>query len=151
MRAEGRGQKAEGIILTSPFGTQASPFRANKVWERFKPLPNKKTFCHLPSSFCLRLTYWSPRNSKLYDGTTSKVLQRQNHSCSACGLKLISDERVHLHHKDGNHDNWKRQNLVAVHESCHDYRHMGQRESQEHREPSAAKTARSDRTGRCGR
>ena len=97
------------------------------------------------------LTYWSPRNSKLYDGTTSKVLQRQNHSCSACGLKLISDERVHLHHKDGNHDNWKRQNLVAVHESCHDYRHMGQRESQEHREPSAAKTARSDRTGRCGR
>ena len=97
------------------------------------------------------LIYWSKRNSKLYDGTTSKVLQRQNHSCAICGLKFTTEERVHLHHKDGNHDNWKRQNLVAIHESCHDYRHMGKRESKEHREPSAVKTARSDRTRRCGR
>ena len=74
------------------------------------------------------LNYWSQRNSKLYDGTTSLVLQRQNHSCAVCGLKLTSEERVHLHHKDGNHDNWKRPNLLAVHESCHDYRHMGKRE-----------------------
>jgi group II intron reverse transcriptase/maturase len=70
------------------------------------------------------LTYWSKRNSKLYDGTTSKALKRQNHSCDVCGLKLNSDERVHLHHKDGNHDNWTRDNLVATHESCHDYLHM---------------------------
>ncbi len=97
------------------------------------------------------LTYWSKRNSKLYDGTTSKVLQGQNHSCAICGLKFTTEERVHLHHKDGNHDNWKRQNLVAIHESCHDYLHMGKRESKEHREPSAVKTARSDRTRRCGR
>lgn len=61
------------------------------------------------------LTYWSKRNSKLYDGTTSKVLQRQNHSCAICGLKFTTEERVHLHHLDGNHDNWKRQNLVAIH------------------------------------
>ncbi|MBC6435815.1 HNH endonuclease, partial [Nostoc sp. HG1] len=26
--------------------------------------------------------YWSERNSKLYDGTTSKVIKRQNHSCA---------------------------------------------------------------------
>ncbi len=75
------------------------------------------------------LTYWSRRNSKLYDGTTSKVLQRQNHSCGACGLKFTSEERVHLHHVDGNHNNWKWQNLVAIHESCHDYLHMGKCES----------------------
>ena len=90
------------------------------------------------------LTYWSKRNSKLYDGTTSKVLQRQHHSCAACGLKLTSEERVHLHHIDGNHDNWKRQNLVAIHESCHDYTHMGKRESQEHRKLGAGKPARPD-------
>ena len=75
------------------------------------------------------LTYWSKRNSKLYDGITSKVLQRQNHSCAACELKLTSEERVHLHHIDGNHDNWKWQNLVAIHESCHDYLHMSKCES----------------------
>ena len=70
------------------------------------------------------LTYWSERNSKLYDGITSKVLKRQNHSCARCGLKMTSEERVHLHHKDGNHHNWKDNNLEALHESCHDYVHM---------------------------
>jgi len=75
------------------------------------------------------LTYWSERNSKLYEGVTSKVLKRQNHSCAKCGLKTTSDERVHLHHKDGNHHNWKQNNLEALHESCHDYIHMSKGES----------------------
>ena len=75
------------------------------------------------------LTYWSERNSKLYDGATPKVLKRQNHSCARCGLKMTSEERVHLHHKDGNHHNWKSNNLEALHESCHDYIHMGKRHS----------------------
>lgn len=75
------------------------------------------------------LTYWSERNSKLYDDITSKVLKRQNHSCAKCGLKTTSDERVHLHHKDGNHHNWKFHNLEALHESCHDYLHMSKRHS----------------------
>ncbi|MGV0029378.1 group II intron reverse transcriptase [Phormidesmis priestleyi] len=70
------------------------------------------------------MAYWSERNSKLYDDETSKALKRQNHSCSHCGLKCTSEERVHLHHIDGNHNNWKVKNLLAVHESCHDYIHM---------------------------
>jgi RNA-directed DNA polymerase len=70
------------------------------------------------------LTYWSERNSKLYDGATSQALKKQNHTCGYCGLKMLSDERVHLHHVDGNHNNWKPKNLLAVHESCHDYHHM---------------------------
>ena len=70
------------------------------------------------------LTYWSQRNSKLYDGHTSKALKRQNHTCVACGLKFIGEEKVHLHHVDGNHGNWKQSNLVAIHRSCHNYEHM---------------------------
>jgi group II intron reverse transcriptase/maturase len=70
------------------------------------------------------ITYWSERNSKLYDGETSKALKRQNHACGHCRLKMLSEERVHLHHIDGNHNNWKTKNLLAVHESCHDYIHM---------------------------
>ncbi len=73
------------------------------------------------------ITYWSERNSKLYDGHTSRTLKRQHHSCASCGLKFVGDQRVHLHHSDGNHDNWKRENLEAIHESCHDYFHMGKR------------------------
>lgn len=76
------------------------------------------------------ITYWSERNSKLYDDHTSRALKRQNHTCGHCGMKCISDERVHLHHKDGNHNNWINKNLVAIHESCHDYVHMGKREQQ---------------------
>ncbi len=70
------------------------------------------------------IAYWSERNSKLYDGDTSKALKRQNHSCGYCGLKMLSDEKVHLHHVDGNHSNWKTKNLIAVHQSCHMYKHM---------------------------
>lgn len=75
------------------------------------------------------LVYWSERNSKLYDSHTAKALKNQHHSCGYCGLKMTSEERVHLHHLDGNHSNWRKGNLVAVHESCHDYIHMSRRES----------------------
>jgi RNA-directed DNA polymerase len=73
------------------------------------------------------VTYWSERNSKLYDGMTSKAVKKQNHKCTACGLTFIGEEKVHLHHVDGNHDNWDKKNLVAIHESCHDYVHMNNR------------------------
>jgi RNA-directed DNA polymerase len=70
------------------------------------------------------MVYWSERNSKLYGDDTSKALKRQNHSCKACELKFLGDERIHLHHVDGNHNNWKQNNLVAIHQSCHDFIHM---------------------------
>ena len=70
------------------------------------------------------IAYWSERNSKFYYGATSKVLKRQSHKCVQCGLKFMPDVRVHLHHADGNHNNWKKDNLLAIHESCHDYIHM---------------------------
>ena len=73
--------------------------------------------------------YWSERNSKLYDGETSKALKKQNHRCASCGLKFIDEERVHLHHIDRNHANWKKNNLEAIHESCHDYKHMSKNAS----------------------
>ena len=73
------------------------------------------------------ISYWSGRKSKLYDGATSKAINKQNRKCVACGLTFIGEEKVHLHHADGNHDNWDKKNLVAIHESCHDYVHMTNR------------------------
>ncbi|MEL6439139.1 MAG: reverse transcriptase domain-containing protein [Cyanobacteria bacterium J06621_8] len=69
------------------------------------------------------LTYWSARKSKLYTNHTSRALKRQNHQCGYCGMLFISDEKVHLHHVDGNHSNWKTNNLMAVHQSCHQHVH----------------------------
>ncbi len=97
------------------------------------------------------ITYWSERNSKLYNNETSKALKRQNHTCGHCGLKCTSEERVHLHHIDGNHNNWKTKNLLAVHESCHDYIHMSNEcKPQEYQEPDARKRARPVLTERDG-
>jgi RNA-directed DNA polymerase len=73
------------------------------------------------------MSYWSERKSKLYDGSTSKAIKKQDRECVACGLTFIGEDKVHLHHVDGNHDNWDKKNLVAIHESCHDYIHMDRR------------------------
>ncbi len=73
------------------------------------------------------ITYWSKRESKLDDGATSKCLKRQNHTCGKCGLRFMPGERIHLHHIDGNHDNWKAKNLTAIHQSCHQLTHMSKR------------------------
>jgi group II intron reverse transcriptase/maturase len=70
------------------------------------------------------IAYWSLRESKLYDGATSKAIKKQNHSCASCGHKFMPGHKIHLHHIDGDHTNWKKDNLVALHETCHDYIHM---------------------------
>ena len=77
------------------------------------------------------LVYWSKRNSKLYDDATSKALGRQDHSCGHCGLKFADEERIHLHHIDGNHNNWKKDNLMAVHQSCHQQLHWSRPKGQD--------------------
>ena len=96
----------------------------NKAFPGFPYAENKHIMVKgEKSAFDGDLCYWSERNSKLYDGETSKAIKRQNHTCGYCGLKMLSDEKVHLHHVDGNHNNWKTKNLIAVHESCHDQIH----------------------------
>ncbi|NEO17279.1 MULTISPECIES: reverse transcriptase domain-containing protein [unclassified Moorena] len=59
------------------------------------------------------LVYWSNRNSRLYSDATSEALKKQNQSCGHCGLRFMEDEDVHLHHIDGNHDNWSKKNLLS--------------------------------------
>ena len=75
------------------------------------------------------IIYWSERNSKEYNGITAKLLTKQKHTCGCCGMKFIHGEEIHLHHIDGNHNNWKPKNLVVIHQSCHQYIHMKQSES----------------------
>ncbi|NEQ87133.1 MAG: RNA-dependent DNA polymerase, partial [Moorea sp. SIO2I5] len=77
------------------------------------------------------LVYWSKRNSKIYDDATAKALKKQNHSCGYCGLKFAGEERIHLHHIDGNHNNWKKNNLMAVHQSCHQQIHWSRPKGQD--------------------
>ena len=114
-------------------------FRKQKSVNRYQSIKLvKKAFPHVSfsensfvnvtgdrSPFDGDVIYWSKRNSKLYDGKTAKLLNKQNHTCGYCGLRFTDDEDVHLHHKDGNHNNWMDKNLIAIHQSCHQYHHMG--------------------------
>jgi RNA-directed DNA polymerase len=69
------------------------------------------------------LIYWSKRNSKSYDGATLKRLKANKYRCHYCNHYFDTDERIELHHVDGNHNNWKARNLQVLHQSCHDIVH----------------------------
>ena len=69
------------------------------------------------------ILYWSKRNSKLYDGPTAQTLKKQLHLCGYCGRGFMDEQRIKLHHIDGNHSNWKPCNLSTIHQSCHDIVH----------------------------
>jgi 5-methylcytosine-specific restriction endonuclease McrA len=69
------------------------------------------------------LVYWSKRNSKYYNGPTVKTLKRNNYRCYLCNHYLYNEEKIELHHVDGNHNNWRPKNLQVLHQSCHDIVH----------------------------
>lgn len=64
-------------------------------------------------------SYWSKRKSNVYNSMTLRLLYKQSFTCSYCNFKFHDDERVHLHHIDGDHNNWKPYNVTVVHRSCH--------------------------------
>jgi len=64
------------------------------------------------------LSYWSERNSKLYNNDTSKALKRQSHKCGHCGLKMLSDEKVHLHHVPRLHTHEQKRKLRTSEAGC---------------------------------
>ncbi len=103
-------------------------YKANELCDKAFPKVGYKQNQHVnvkgtKSPYDGDLVYWSNRNSRLYSDATSNALKKQNHSCGHCGLKFTEDESVHLHHVDGNHDNWSKSNLLAVHQSCHQQIH----------------------------
>jgi RNA-directed DNA polymerase len=65
--------------------------------------------------------YWSKRENANYDGITARLLKQQNHKCRACNLSFLSGDIAELHHIDGNHSNWRSNNLAVLHRECHQY------------------------------
>ena len=73
-------------------------------------------------------TYWSQRKGA-YPGisqTVGMTLRKQKGKCAECGLYFLPDDRVEIHHIDGNYRNRRKENLTAVHGHCHDRIHQGQ-------------------------
>ncbi len=65
--------------------------------------------------------YWAKRENANYDGITARLLKKQNHKCTACNLSFISGDIAELHHIDGNHSNWRSNNLEVLHRECHQH------------------------------
>ncbi len=72
--------------------------------------------------------YWSQRKgaSPGISQTAGMTLRKQKAKCAECGLHFHSDDRVEIHHLDGNYRNRRKENLSAVHGHCHDRTHQGQ-------------------------
>lgn len=70
-------------------------------------------------------TYWVNRKSELYaDSPTGKAMKRQKLRCAHCNEPFLLSDIVELHHADGDHNNWKRRNLKAMHRECHQYQEV---------------------------
>lgn len=63
--------------------------------------------------------FWAKRNNKRFTGPLLTTLRRQNYRCKSCNLLFSTEERIELHHEDGNNNNNKWANLAALHRSCH--------------------------------
>jgi RNA-directed DNA polymerase len=53
----------------------------------------------------------------------AKILQQQHGVCPGCRQVIQAEEEVELHHRDGNHQNNQRGNLVLLHPNCHRQEH----------------------------
>lgn len=114
--------------------TKMNRYKAEELVKRAFPavLGTENRFVNVKgdvSPFNDDIVYWSQRESRHYDGATAKALFRQNHTCGCCGLKFADGERIHLHHMNGRHNDWKPKNLLAIHQSCHQYIHMSKSKS----------------------
>jgi RNA-directed DNA polymerase len=65
--------------------------------------------------------YWIRRRSKNNSelGVRAAIYDKQKGICEECDDWLENGEAVHVHHKDGNRENWRLSNLSLVHETCH--------------------------------
>lgn len=65
--------------------------------------------------------YWSKRQDLRYNTLSHKTAKRQKYKCGRCKLYFQSKERIELHHLDGNPNNNKYNNLIAIHRFCHQH------------------------------
>ena len=65
--------------------------------------------------------YWSRRQDLRYETLHYKMAKRQKYQCGRCKLYFQSKDRIEIHHMDGNPQNNRYKNLLAVHRSCHQF------------------------------
>ena len=70
-------------------------------------------------------SYWGTRRGKYIglDSVRGKLLKHQGGRCTHCRLYFTMEDKIELHHADGNPHNGKFLNLRLLHRICHDLVH----------------------------
>ena len=70
-------------------------------------------------------TYWTSRMGRApgIPPRVAKLLKRQNGACTHCRLCFRPEDKIEVHHLDGNHKNNAEHNLWLMHRHCHDDAH----------------------------
>ena len=109
------------------FGKKRSSMDKNLLLERVKDIFNGHTYkvngytnvrCN-KTPYDGDWVYWSKRQDLRYETLHYKIAKRQKYQCGKCKLYFQSKERIEIHHMDGNPQNNRYKNLMAVHRFCH--------------------------------
>ena len=68
--------------------------------------------------------YWARRSCKRYTGSLLKAAAKQKYHCFHCNNPFRAEDIIELHYKDGNNNNNRMTNLIALHRYCHQYQTM---------------------------
>ncbi len=70
-------------------------------------------------------SYWGTRRGKYIglDAARGKLLKHQGGRCTHCRLYFTMEDKIEIHHADGNHNNRQFINLRLLHLICHDLVH----------------------------
>jgi RNA-directed DNA polymerase len=99
-------------------------------WPRNTPVKRHVTLRKGVSPYDGNWSYWGTRRGKYIglETTRGKLLKHQGGRCTHCRLFFTVDDKIEIHHADGNHKNRQFTNLSLLHLICHDLIHgAGQR------------------------
>ena len=116
--------KGGGWVFTSKDGPRLTCHRYTRFRLHIKVKGNR-------SPYDGDWLYWGTK-LRSYPGIsplTSFLLRSQSGKCKYCGLNFLPDALIELHHLDGNHDDYRRQNLALLHRHCHDQAHSARNPS----------------------
>jgi RNA-directed DNA polymerase len=109
------------------FGSKTGPLL---TWHSTTPIIRHRKVKGTASPFNGDWRYWAARRG-YYPGISRRVailLKLQRGRCGYCDLVFLPEAFLEVHHRNHQHGDNSRHNLVAVHRHCHDQIHGGRRD-----------------------
>ena len=94
-------------------------------WHRNTPVKRHVTLRKGVSPYDGNWSYWGTRRGTYLglETTRGKLLKHQGGRCTHCRRFFTVEDKIEIHHADGNHKNRQFTNLSLLHLICHDLTH----------------------------